>query len=93
MRKNDIKDDDGRVIADMSGVEKPIMFGFLSPSFRRSRGNRFQGRSSLEDGVEMSREERRYYILGALKASLLIGLAYAVGLGLIILLMVLLWAR
>ena len=93
MRKNDIKDDDGRVIADMSGVEKPIMFGFLSPSFRRSRGNKFHGRFTMEDGVEMSKEERRYYILGALKASLLIGLAYTVGLGLIILLMVLLWAR
>ena len=34
----------------------------------------------------MTPEERRWYVLGAMKAGLLIGLAYIVGLGLVVLL-------
>lgn len=39
----------------------------------------------------MTKEERRWYVLGALKAALLIGLVFIVGLGLAILLMIWFW--
>ena len=87
------KDDDGRVIADMSGVEKPILLGFLSPSFRRSGDKTKTVRESLSENAEMSPEDRKWYVLGALKAALLIGTVFAVGLGLVILAMVFFWAR
>ena len=40
----------------------------------------------MGDGAELSPEERRWYVLGALKASMLIALAFIGGLGLIVLL-------
>lgn len=43
------------------------------------------------DTFTFTKEERRWYALGALKAALLIGLAYAVGLGLVILMLLFLW--
>lgn len=44
-----------------------------------------------DDRVVLTRQERRWYIFGALKAAILIFLAFAIGLGLVILLMVLFW--
>ena len=95
MRKIDGQDDDGRVKADMSEVEKPLLFGFLSPSFHRSKK---EEPAPVNPGrepptVDIPPEDRKYYILGALKAALLIGLVFAVGLGLVILAMVLFWTR
>ncbi len=90
MAKKTYDDDDGRSFADMSQLERPSLFGHLSE--RRERKKSPSGASHnpyAED--EMTREERRWYIFGAMKASLLIGLAYVVGLGLLILLMVSLW--
>ena len=40
----------------------------------------------------MSKEDRRLYILGALKAALLIALAFIVGLGAFIALLIWLWS-
>ncbi|MBR2670742.1 MAG: hypothetical protein IKE27_00910 [Oscillospiraceae bacterium] len=94
MRNIDGKDDDGRVIADMSGVEKPLLFGFLSPSFHRSKKEEpTPVNPGREPTVDIPPEDRKYYILGALKAALLIGLVFVVGLGLVILAMVLFWTR
>lgn len=45
----------------------------------------------MEEDAPFSWRERRMYTFGALKAALLIGLAYLVGLGLLIGLMVLVW--
>ena len=90
----DIDDDDGRTVADMSGIEgRPSFLGSIM-GFRgeRSRRRGSDGSENIAgDGFEMTKEERRWYILGAMKAGLLIALAFAAGLGLIILLMVLFW--
>ena len=87
--------DDGRTVADMSGVEG---HGSFLSAVIGLRGERKRRRREVESPVEddggkivLTREERRWYILGALKAAFLIFLAFAVGLGLIILLMVLFW--
>lgn len=82
-------DDDGRVIADMSGVERQRL---LIPRINWGRGS-----APAEEGDRQGWEssftpdERRMAVLGALKAALLIGLAFIVGIGAVILLMVLFW--
>ena len=79
-------DDDGRTIVDMSGLERPSMFGHL-PGSRENRAfkapeERKPHRPWEESG--WSRSERGAAVRGALAASLLIAGAYIVGLGAII---------
>lgn len=92
MAKKVYDDDDGRTIADMSGIERQPLFLPRLPKRERpvppaqpepepgSEGDRPWETSQL------TREERRWYILGALKAAMLIALAFIAGLGLIVLL-------
>ncbi len=88
--------DDGRTIADMSGVERPAMFGHLPSSLRREKKEAPEPKDSggedrpWED-YSMNRRERTGYVLGALGAALCIGLVYIVVLGLVIFLMVKAW--
>ena len=88
-------DDDGRTVADMSGVDGhgSILSAVIGLRGERKRRRREVEAPGEDDGEKLvwTREERRWYILGALKAAILIFLAFAVGLGLIILLMVLFW--
>lgn len=65
MRKKTYDDDDGRVVADMSGVEHQPL---LIPRFRR----RDDAEASPEQ-QPMSREDRNVILRGAIGASLLIG--------------------
>ncbi len=92
-------DDDGRTIADMSGVEHPSLLGSLVGA-RMSDAIKRPGRSAQEspsrkdrpwEDTGLSREERRWYLLGALKAALLIAVVFIAGLGLFIALLLLLW--
>ena len=80
-------DDDGRVIADMSDVSARTPFGYRSAGEKQ--------RSAAEDAQDekaarpwesngVSRETRSGVIWGALSAALLIGLAFIVGLGIVI---------
>lgn len=90
-RKREYDDDDGRTIADMSGVGRPGMV-----SFRRSTGDEEAPAPRREDagsgyGPFENKEERRMYILGALRAALLIALAFILGLGLVTALLLLIW--
>ena len=96
------EEDDGRQIADMSGIERPHLF---MPHFGNNRafddarrnappepGQQPVPERSWEQGMnELSPAERRMYILGAMKASMLIGLVYVGGLGAVILLLLWLW--
>lgn len=41
--------------------------------------------------LELSRQERRWYALGALKSALLIGSVYVIGLGVLIAVMLWIW--
>ena len=80
------EDDDGRTVADMSGVASQPL---LIPG--RPVGPKKQEHVPEEPERDerpweknqdlMSKEDRRLYILGALKAALLIALAFIVGLG------------
>ena len=85
------EDDDGRTIIDMSGVERPNLFVPRIPSQEEKsraweRGPRENAPAGREP-LDLSPGERRWAILGMLKAAFLIAIPYAVGLGGIILLM------
>lgn len=96
------EEDDGRQIADMSGIESPNLF---IPRFGRNSasdtthhgappepGQQPVSDRPWEQGMnDLSPKERRMYILGAMKASMLIGLVYVGGLGAVILLLLWLW--
>lgn len=97
-KKREYEDDDGRTIADMSDLHMGSAWKFQKPP-KESRqpqppeadAGRRAGRP-WEDYDTMSSDERRYYIFGAMKAGLLIALAFIAGLGLVVLLMLLIWA-
>ena len=82
-------DDDGRVIADMSGLESQPRF--LPGTGGREKASRQTVNNDRPWESSMTPEERRWTILAALKASMLIALAFILGLGAVILLMVLIW--
>ncbi len=94
-RKSDFWDgeDDGRTIADMSGVTRPSMFGHMPSTLRHEREAEVASIKvppPWEDQPPTLREQLGY-ALGAMGAALCIGLIYIVVLGLIILLMVVCW--
>ena len=94
MAKKVYDDDDGRTIADMSGLDFPGAFSFRGVRPKKPQPDRGEERSGEMDRPwevqkdQFSKSERRMAILGALKAAMLIGAAYIVGLGLLIWLMV-----
>ena len=96
-RRKVYDDDDGRTIADMSGVERqslllPRSARSVQPESRRQDSEEPMGEERpWKEEEKVSREERRWYKLGALKAGLLIALAFIVGLGLLILILILVW--
>lgn len=83
--KNEEFEDDGHTIVDMSQVERPNLFSFRS----NDTANHEVKSKRSSDNYSYSYEERKWAIFGALKASMLIGLAYIVVLGLVVLLLVL----
>ena len=89
-KKRVYEDDDGRTIADMSGVEGPSLFVPRSPGQKKTPAQPENKDRPWED-TGMTRKERRLYVLGAMKATMLIALAYIVGLGLLIALLLWLW--
>ena len=94
-KKRVYEDDDGRTIADMSGVSRPhLMDNHPVPAAREPAGEEDgspRADRPWESNNELTPAERAAVVLGALKAALLIGLAFIVGLGAVVLLMVLLW--
>ena len=77
-RRNLNEEDDGRVIADMSAVERPNLL-----SLRRIRERLGTGRGPTAQ-EQLSAEDRHLYILAAVRAGLLLVLAFAVGLAAVI---------
>ena len=85
--RRQFEDDDGRTIVDMSGLDRPTIFGMRRPE--ESRRKEFEApeerkpkRPWEESG--WNRSERNAAIGGALASALLIAAAYIVGLGAII---------
>ncbi len=95
--KQPYDDDDGRVIADMSGVEKRSALDtwFGLDGQRRQKTSAPPSSSSPaphgRNNIDLSGEERRAALFGVLKASLLIGLVYLGAFALLILLLLALW--
>lgn len=88
------EDDDGRVIADMSDVSRPGMFfpQKTKKETHTSHGEEHEAeKKPWETGDVLTPGERRMYILGALKAALLIALAFIAGLGAVVAVMLMLW--
>ena len=99
MRRNEriYEDDDGRTVADMSGIEPQPM---LIPRIRK-RADRADFREPdapeandrpWDTSGELSREERNAAIGGALKAGLLIGLTFLAAGALAIIAMQTIWS-
>ena len=106
-KKKTWDDDDGRTIASMSGIQRQNLFiPRKNPHDERASHpnavNSADGFASFDEEAaendrpwdqsnQFSKQERRWYALGALKAALLIAMAFIVGLGLAILAMILIW--
>ena len=90
------EDDDGRVIADMSGI--PAAGGGLREAFKgRVRevetmsDGQLEGSKHATDAPEMSKEDRLVYLFGAIGAALAIGLVFLVAAGILILFLTTVW--
>lgn len=97
-RKKQWDDDDGRTIASMSDVSRQNLFIPRKPIHEDRKPNlpeEENGQSKKdrpwEQSEQFTKQEQRWAALGALKAALLIGMAFIVGLGLAILAMLLIW--
>lgn len=81
-RNKKYDDDDGRVIADMSAVERqPLVipkFGRKADIMPLSDPEEQSGTGGEWDNNEMSKSERRAYITGALGATLAIASVFVV---------------
>ena len=92
-KRRQYDDDDGRQIADMSGVERPNLFNVRTAPKTEKSENAEESPAKPEwenPASSMPKDDRRAFIWGALSASLLIALAFLVGLGIVILLITLL---
>ena len=87
-RRREYEDDDGRIIADMSGVSRPSLMGRRPSEVPGEAQN--SSAQSRPEGI-IPPEDRKWYVLGALKAALLIALAFIVGLGVVIFALLKLW--
>lgn len=94
-RKKDYEDDDGRTIVPMDQIPTRPFLGmnWVPPQTQKNKklAPEQERKNTENDDVSMTSEERRMYVLGALKGVLLIALAYLAGMGLIVLLLTLVW--
>ena len=88
-------EDDGMTVADMSRVETPTLLSrWFGSGIRRAGDDRkpHTGQPETKAPSELLEgKERRYAIRGAIAASLLIGLIYVGGAGLVILFLLWIW--
>lgn len=89
-RKKRYSDDDGRVIASMSDIQRPGLSNLHRPAQPSAAGPNAETDADTPNQPPFTPQERRLYALAALKAALLIGLAFLGGLGLVIWLITLL---
>ena len=84
------EEDDGRTVADMSGVESPGLFRFRRGTAPEVPAEKRESKPWETD--EMSADDRRVYIFAALRASLMIAAVFIGGLGLGAWLLLKLWS-
>lgn len=88
-RHKDDFEDDGRVIADMSAVERPSLLGHAP---RRGDRQTAEPAEPRRPKVELTTKERIWLALGALRAGLTVGCVYVVFLGVVIFGLLALWS-
>jgi|GEM_PF-279634 len=83
--KKTYADDDGRTIADMSGVTRRNLWGLRLPADKGDNDTapewpvqEQEEERPWDTSGQINREERRAYILGTLGAAMLIGLPFAI---------------
>ncbi len=102
-KQEKIYDDDGRTIADMSGVSAPGMFGHLPKGMTGSNrgkrdvsdtekdGDHSKNIVKIEPQPPFTGRETRKYTFAALKAGMLIGMVYLAGICALIGILYLAW--
>lgn len=91
MARREFEEDDGRTIADMSDVAQPSLWG-RSPAPERGADRSPERKASPYPDAPFTPGEKRLFVTAALKAALLIGLAFIVGLGLVIAALLGIWS-
>ncbi len=82
MSKKEKFEDDGRTVADMSGIERqPLILPRLPK--KKNAPDQNENETPWEDNG-MNKGERRAFISGAMTAALLVGLVFAVAIGAVI---------
>ena len=85
--RNESEDwDDGKTVADMSGLSRPGLFGQGI-----KRGKKDEPAQTDEPPLELTHGEKFAFIMGALKAALLIAFVFIAVLGLAIFIMTRIW--
>ena len=87
---NKFDDDDGRVVADMSGLERQPMLLPRLPKRKKESGEP-DASTPPEPELELTKEERRSYVRGAIGATLLIAGIFIAAAAIVITLLLLLW--
>ncbi|MDY2694643.1 hypothetical protein [Gemmiger sp.] len=87
MRKDSFEDD-GRTVADMSGLDAHPM---LRPGRKANRTPEPPNDRPWEQDTPWTFKEKLWAVLGVLKATLLIAAVYLAGLGVLLALLFLLW--
>lgn len=90
---NGIKEEDyidNYVVSDMSEVSRPSLFKGHLFTKKHNTIDENEMINKPKDTIYLTKDERRYYILGVLRASFLVGLAYFIGLSLVIIIFLLL---
>ena len=87
MREKHYADDDGRTIADMSGVERPGMFRIRS----LKKYGTFAEKDEGPQAEPLTREQRKSYVGGALGAAILIALVFIAAGAILIALLTMIW--
>lgn len=91
-KKRTYQDDDGRTIADMSGIEpSPVLFPRLPKKEGRSQAPQGAGDRPWEGQEQFTEEQRRAAMGGALKAAMLIAGVFIAAGAMAILVMQFIW--
>lgn len=92
MRKHEPFEDDGRTIADMSGIEhSPMWLPRRKEHTERVPQEPAAPERPWEQNNELTRKERFWVVMGALKATLMISAVYLIALVALVLFLLWLW--
>ena len=90
MRQRNYDDDDGRVIADMSDLERQPMLLPRRPK-RKKEGEAPDAAEPLPPEQQLTDEERRTYVRGAIGATMLIAGIFIAAAAIVIALLLFFW--